>query len=76
MPALPALPVEMRIPAENLRYVTRKVVAKPWQAALHLLVDHAPAAIVGAAGIDTLVFMHFRVDGSCGPAHHNPEPIA
>lgn len=54
MPVLPALPVGKRIPAENLRSVTLKAVAKPWQATRQLLVDRAPAAIVGAVGTDVL----------------------
>ena len=56
MTASPALPVEKRIQSVNLRFVTPKAVARPWQAALHHLVDHAPAAIAGVAagGTDIL----------------------
>ena len=52
MPVSLALPVGKRIPVENLRSATQKAVAKPWQAAHQIPVDHAPVAIAGAAGID------------------------
>ncbi len=67
MPVSPVNLVEERIPAENLRSVTLKAEVKPWQAAHHLLVDHVPAAIVGAVGTDTFVIMHFRVVGHLAP---------
>jgi len=67
MQVSPALPVGKRIPAENLRSVILKAVAKPWRAARQLLVAHAPAAIVGAVGTDPFKTMHFKIVGFLAP---------